>query len=98
VLSDDETSSIAKYIMLPNETLGMPTKQALPKAKGMTSYLAHLKGKTNTQRQAIEAYCYDCMGFYEDGIADCQNPKCPLYPFMPYNPLRSAQRAAWGKK
>lgn len=33
----------------------------------------------------IKAYCYDCMGFYEDGIGDCKNPRCPLYSKMPYN-------------
>jgi hypothetical protein len=37
----------------------------------------------------IRAYCYDCMGFYEDGIEDCKNDKCPLYSKMPYNSVLS---------
>ena len=32
----------------------------------------------------IRAYCYDCMGWYEDGIGDCGNIRCPLYFKMPY--------------
>ena len=35
--------------------------------------------------ELIKAYCYDCMGFYEDGIGDCKNINCPLYSKMPYN-------------
>jgi hypothetical protein len=34
--------------------------------------------------ELIKAYCYDCMGYYEDGITDCENVKCPLYSKMPY--------------
>ena len=35
-------------------------------------------------KPAIYAKCYDCMGFYEDGIMDCGCSDCPLYPWMPY--------------
>lgn len=41
----------------------------------------------------IRAYCYDCMGFYEDGIADCKNSRCPLYSKMPYNSTLSSTPA-----
>jgi hypothetical protein len=37
-----------------------------------------------TRKTAIEAHCWQCLGFYADGKQDCQNPRCPLYEFMPY--------------
>lgn len=43
-----------------------------------------MKDKTKSRRYAIEAKCYDCTGGYIDGRKDCENPKCPLYTFMPY--------------
>ncbi len=42
------------------------------------------KGKSINTMSAILAKCYDCMGFYVDGTADCKCPECPLYPWMPY--------------
>ena len=39
---------------------------------------------TPTRKKAIELKCHDCMGHYIDGKVDCQNSRCPLYPFMPY--------------
>lgn len=41
----------------------------------------------------IRAYCYDCMGFYIDGVDCCKNSKCPLYSKMPYNLNLSATPA-----
>ncbi len=41
-------------------------------------------GRKITRAGAIKAKCYDCMGGYADGIADCQDHDCPLYPFHPY--------------
>lgn len=38
-----------------------------------------------SRKNAIYAYCADCMGNYEDGIKDCKNPRCPLYPYQPYS-------------
>jgi len=52
--------------------------------KGKTSLLKYLKGGRLTQRQAIQAKCYDCMGFYVDGRYNCEISDCPLYPWMPY--------------
>jgi hypothetical protein len=54
------------------------------KATGYTEYNKHLHGSRLTQRQMIRAKCFDCMGAYDDGKADCKVPKCPLYPLMPY--------------
>jgi hypothetical protein len=33
---------------------------------------------------AMLAKCHDCMGYYLDGKVDCENPRCSLYPWMPY--------------
>ena len=56
--------------------------------QGKRHLIAHLEGKQLTPRQAIHAWCYDCMGFYDDGAGDCERNDCPLHPFMPYNPNR----------
>lgn len=53
-------------------------------AKGKNLLLKYLKGGRLTQRQAIHAKCYDCMGFFVDGRMDCKSPQCPLYPWMLY--------------
>lgn len=47
-----------------------------------------LEGRTLTQRQAIHANCYDCMGGYSDGKYSCGKVTCPLYPFMPYRDIQ----------
>lgn len=40
-----------------------------------------------SRKNAILAYCADCMGLYSDGVKDCKNQRCPLYPHQPYNSL-----------
>lgn len=52
--------------------------------QGRNEYIKYLKGGKLTQREAIKAYCYDCMGYYDDGSQDCHSDICPLRPFMPY--------------
>lgn len=59
-----------------------------------------------TRALAMLATCSECMGYYSDGISDCENPGCPLYPWMPranmkpdlkwldYNP-RKKGRVKW---
>lgn len=58
-------------------------------AKGQKDLLNHLQGRRLTMQQAINAHCYDCVGFYADGKVDCQMTKCPLHNFMPYNEKRA---------
>ncbi len=53
-------------------------------AKGRNELLAHRECRKLTRNQAIRGKCYDCCGGYADGKADCEIPRCPLYPFMPY--------------
>jgi hypothetical protein len=64
-------------------------KEAISKvgkaAKGRAEILKHLEGKRLTQRQAILAKCYDCMGYYADGKISCGIPDCPLFPLMPFS-------------
>ena len=40
-------------------------------------------GKT-APRNAIKAFCNECMGFDVDGIRKCSAPACPLYEYRPY--------------
>lgn len=54
------------------------------KARGGKELKAHREGKRLTQRQAIYAKCFDCMGGYTDGKMDCLIPSCSLYQWMPY--------------
>lgn len=53
------------------------------RTKGRKELLKHLENKRITRQQAIEAKCYECMGFYADGIIDCGISNCPLYPYNP---------------
>jgi hypothetical protein len=63
----------------------LQTKNAIGKrARGGKELKKHLAGDRLTQRQAIHAKCYDCMGGYSDGRVDCQLSDCSLYPFMAY--------------
>ena len=55
------------------------------RAIGRTEYIKYLNGVQLTPMDSIKACCFDCMGFYSDGVADCRIRKCSLYPFMPYN-------------
>jgi len=58
-------------------------------ARGRSELIKYLEGKDITQKQAIMAKCYDCMGYYGDGRGEvCLVTRCPLYLFMPYNPNR----------
>jgi hypothetical protein len=58
--------------------------EVLMKARGNKELKKYLYGDRLTQRQAIIAKCFDCMGQYIDGKIDCLILDCPLYPFMPY--------------
>lgn len=63
-----------------------PKEKDLPGKKGIgrAEMLSHLGGKSLTRKKAMQAKCYDCMGYYVDGKVDCKVPRCPLYPWMPY--------------
>lgn len=61
-------------------------------AKGRGELIKYLNGEKCTQRQAILAKCYDCMGYYADGKVDCCIKRCPLYPYSPYSSKPAAKR------
>jgi hypothetical protein len=48
-----------------------------------------------SRKSAILAKCHNCMGEYADGLHDCENPKCPLYSWMPY---RKKKPDLWWEK
>jgi len=53
--------------------------------QGKKQLLLHLEGgRSLTRSEAILAKCYDCMGGYPEGAADCGCEDCPLYDFSPY--------------
>jgi len=54
------------------------------RAKGRTELLKHLSGEKLTRPQAVVAKCYECMGYYADGVKSCTDSQCPLYPFNFY--------------
>jgi len=56
--------------------------------KGQKELIKHLSGERITLKQAVNAHCYDCTGFYADGKVDCRLSHCPLHPFMVYNKNR----------
>jgi hypothetical protein len=51
---------------------------------GNAMYLKYLKGSYLSLREAVLAHCAQCMGYYADGMADCECYLCPLYNHMPY--------------
>ena len=60
-----------------------------PLARGKAEYLKWLEGGRLTNREAIYANCYLCMGYYLDGKADCKISLCPMHDLMPYNPKKT---------
>ena len=62
-------------------------------ARGQKELIGHLEGDRLTLKQAVNAHCYDCTGFYSDGKVDCGMKHCSLHPFMPYNQNREKRTA-----
>jgi hypothetical protein len=79
----------------------MATPESLLKEKaavGRAQLISYLSGESINLREATRAKCFECMGFYADGIADCEQYRCPIYPFHPYNPNPARLRADKKKK
>ncbi len=57
-------------------------------SSGKTALLKYLRGEPIHRAAAVKAKCCECMGYYADGRVDCENPDCPLYPYMPYRGRR----------
>ncbi len=58
-------------------------------ARGKKELIKHLDSGRLTLKQAVNAHCYSCLGYYADGKQDCRMSKCPLHPFMAYNENRA---------
>jgi hypothetical protein len=50
--------------------------------KGQTNLIKYLEGGRLTQRQAIQAKCYDCNGMGES--AECSTESCALWPYSQF--------------
>jgi hypothetical protein len=61
----------------------------LPPRVGQSIMVKWLEtGKIGGPAQAIQALCYECMGYYQDSElleGDCGDPQCPLFTFNYYN-------------
>jgi len=75
-----------------NEKIISDIQQYGKTAKGKQELIKHLEGKRLTLKQAVNAHCFDCMGFYADGKQDCYMPNCPLHSFMAYNESRPKRK------
>ena len=64
----------------------------MPLARGRKELLAYRDSEPISPGQAIRAKCYECMGYFKDGPADCMTKGCPLYPYMPYNKNRKKKK------
>jgi hypothetical protein len=62
------------------------------RAKGRVELEKLSRGQKLGPTRLILAKCYDCMCGYADGVRDCEDNTCPLYPFHPYNPNRSKKK------
>jgi hypothetical protein len=54
-------------------------------ARGKKELIKYLEGGRLTLRQAVNAHCFSCLGYFADGKVDCKMSKCSLHPFMAYN-------------
>jgi hypothetical protein len=84
-------------VVKPKKDYGnpFPTVDMLKKEKngrGQKEFIKYISGEHINLRDAVYAKCYDCSGYYADGIADCGCKNCPLYPFMPYSPIKPILR------
>lgn len=61
-------------------------------ARGKRELIKHRCGERLTFKEAIQAKCYDCLGYYSDGKVDRNLPDCPLYGFMPYRTNKPAKQ------
>jgi len=63
------------------------------RSSGIKALRRYLQGQRLTVGRAVLAKCCECMVYYEDGGVDCENPLCPLYPWMPYGGVSTRGRS-----
>lgn len=66
------------------EKLIKDIEEFAPKSRGKTLMIKFLKGERLSPSQAMKAQCFCCNGYYIDGLEDCEDHTCPIYPYMPY--------------
>ena len=64
------------------------TVKDAPLSKGKAEYLKWLEGGKLTRKEAMDANCFLCMGYFLDGKAECTVSLCPMRDYMAYNPKR----------
>ena len=62
------------------------------RAKGKRELEKFSRGQKLGATRLIYAKCYDCMSGYVDGVRDCEDDTCSLYPYHPYNPNRGKKK------
>ena len=60
-----------------------------------SQYLLALSGKSSA-RQAIKAFCLECVGWKPDDVRNCQGYACPLYLYRPFK--RTDELTEWREK
>jgi hypothetical protein len=53
-------------------------------SRGKKSLIKHLENGKIGRKEAMDAKCYDCMGYFIDGRKDCKMPNCSLFKYRPY--------------
>ena len=61
-------------------------------AVGKANLLKHLDGGKLTRKEAMQAKCYDCMGYFIDGRADCCIKNCPMYGYRPFKDRQESKK------
>lgn len=59
--------------------------------RGRKELIKHLKGGKITRKQAMDAMCFQCMGYFSEGRQDCKTPECPMFNFRPYKDTKSSE-------
>lgn len=80
--SSKSVSEIKESLILSRQNL-IKAVEAGPHIIGRKELLKFLKGGKITRNDSIMANCYECMGYYIDGRADCEKYDCPFYPYSP---------------
>jgi hypothetical protein len=52
--------------------------------RGRNAMLRYFAGEPISRVEAMLAKCSECMCWHFDGLLDCENPQCSMYPWMPY--------------
>ena len=57
------------------------------KSKGRDYLIAHYSHVPISRTEAMIGFCCECMGYYADGLKDCEMNNCKFYRWMPYGSM-----------